>query len=54
MSKKEWMRNNRKWVDEKIRAYCPNIGTLNDSDRWDWIANDESLYLWAKSEGIRV
>lgn len=25
---------------------------LTDEDREDWVANDESLYLWAIEEGV--
>jgi hypothetical protein len=27
---------------------------LNDEDRRGWILNDESLYNWARSEGVRI
>ena len=26
----------------------------NDSERRNWIINDEGLYSWARSEGVRV
>jgi hypothetical protein len=26
----------------------------NDSERRDWIINDEGLYHWARSEGVRI
>ena len=26
----------------------------NDSERADWISNDERLYNWARSEGVPV
>ena len=26
----------------------------NDSERRNWIINDEGLYNWARSEGVRV
>lgn len=28
--------------------------TRNDDERRDWIANDEGLYDWARSEGVNV
>ena len=37
-----------------IRKKCDDIQKLNDRERHLWIANDESLYLWAKSEGVRL
>lgn len=41
---------------------CPRSGTdhyhdaprLSAGDLRDWIMNDESLYNWARSEGVRV
>lgn len=27
--------------------------TINDTDREEWIRNDEGLYAWASSEGVR-
>ena len=28
--------------------------SLNDIERRDWIMNDESLYNWARREGVRI
>lgn len=28
--------------------------THNDSERREWILNDEGLYRWARSEGVRL
>ena len=28
--------------------------TRNDDERRDWILNDEGLYNWARSEGVRI
>lgn len=50
---KQFIREHRKGIDESIRDVCPNIGKLNDGDRQDWIRNDEGLYNWAKSEGVK-
>ena len=42
---------------------CPQSGTdhmhtddirLSDEDRRQWILNDEGLYRWARSEGVRI
>lgn len=27
---------------------------LNDAERRNWILNDEGLYSWARSEGVRL
>lgn len=50
MSKREFIRNNRQEIDECILRACPNVGSLTDHEREQWILNDESLYLWARSE----
>lgn len=53
-SLREWIRANRAELDAAIRKACPNLRSLNDNDRADWIRNDEGLYLWAKGDGVRV
>lgn len=51
------------FVPRTASCYCPRSGTahthaptrrLNNSDRAEWLANDEALYLWAREEGVRV
>lgn len=54
MSMREFIRRNRADIDAAIRSQCDNLGRLTDEDREDWIANDESLYSWARSEGVPV
>jgi len=54
MNKRNWIKENRKAIDKYIREKVPNIGSLNDNDRWDWIMNDECLYNWARRNGVRV
>lgn len=54
MSKREWMKRNRAELDREIRIACPNVGPLNDEDRWQWVENDEGLYLWAKGDGVSL
>jgi hypothetical protein len=55
MSKRDFIRNNRVEIDAYIRAALgrPNA-KLNDEDREGWIMNDETLYLWARKEGVNV
>lgn len=53
-SLREWIRANRDALDYVILSRCPNLRTLNDKDRADWIRNDEGLYNWARAEGARV
>lgn len=54
MSFRAFIRANRAAIDNVIRAACPNVGSINDNDRREWIANHEGLYCWARSEGVRV
>jgi len=50
------------YVPSTASCSCPKSGTehyhddaaLNDTERRDWIMNDEGLYNWARSEGVRV
>lgn len=50
----EFLKLNRAEIDRAIRKACPNVGSLNDSNRRQWIANDEGLYNWARAEGVEV
>lgn len=43
----------RKEIDAAIKRVVPNA-RLNDEERRKWILNDEGLYLWARSEGVRI
>ena len=49
-----WIRAHRAELDAIIRRACPNVGSLNDNDRAQWVANDEGLYLWARGERVNV
>lgn len=57
MSMKQFIRQNRKAIDEHIvrvlggdpEAHCHR----NDRERHLWVRNDESLYNWARSEGVK-
>lgn len=51
---RQFIRRNRAEIDATIRRACSNLGKLNDEDREEWIANDEGLYLWARSQGVNV
>jgi len=53
MTMRDFIRENRDALDEAIRRVCPNC-RLNDAERREWIANDEGLYRWARSEGVRI
>jgi hypothetical protein len=52
-SLREWIRENRAAIDWHIKKVCPNC-SLNDAERRSWILNDESLYMWARSEGVNI
>ena len=49
-------------VPRTASCYCPLSGTehrhpaerLNDAERRAWVLNDEGLYRWARSEGVRI
>ena len=49
-------------VPRSASCYCPLSGTehqhaapcLNDKERREWILNDEDLYQWARSSGVRI
>jgi hypothetical protein len=53
MNLREFIREHRKELDECIKRVVPNA-RCNDEERRLWILNDEGLYLWAKSEGVRI
>jgi hypothetical protein len=49
-------------VPRTASCYCGLSGTdhqhqpsrLNDEERRLWVLNDEGLYRWARSEGVRI
>ena len=49
----EFIKRNRALIDEAILSVVPN-NKLNDTERRLWVLNDEGLYLWAKSQRVRV
>jgi len=53
MTLKQFIKDNRKELDAAIRRMCDNY-TLNDSESRLWVLNDEGLYNWARSEGVRI
>jgi hypothetical protein len=51
------------FVPRSASCYCHRSGTdhhhapdkaLNNEERRLWILNDEGLYRWARSEGVRI
>lgn len=67
MSMREFIRQNRDEIDVAINGVLfrhdgnGGRGTVpypppkrNDAERESWIHNDEGLYCWARSEGVRI
>lgn len=55
MSIYTFIRKNRKLLDEAIRQALNNPeARLNDEERRLWVLNCEGLYLWARSEGVKI
>ena len=52
-SMRKFIKDNREEIDKAIHSVVPNA-RLNDTERIMWILNDECLYNWAKSEGVKV
>jgi heterodisulfide reductase subunit B len=53
MTMKDFIRENREELDECIKRVCPNC-RMNNEERRLWILNDEGLYNWARSMGVRI
>ncbi len=53
MTIKDFIREHRQELDECIQRTAPG-SPKSDSERRLWILNDEGLYNWARSEGVRV
>lgn len=53
MTLRAFIREHRAELDAAILRVCPGI-RLDDDERRLWILNDEGLYNWARSEGVRV
>lgn len=54
MTLKKFIKDNRKEIDEIIDGICSNNKYYNDESRREWIMNDEGLYNWARSEGVKI
>lgn len=53
MKMQEFIKKNREELDSCIKRVCSNV-SLNDRERQMWILNDEGLYRWARSEGVKI
>ena len=56
MSIREFIKEHRAELDECIaRAIGQDTNPrANDEERRLWVLNDEGLYNWARSEGVRI
>lgn len=56
-STRQFIRENREELTAAIQRAHGNWSPtyrLNDKEREQWILNDEGLYRWAKSEGVKI
>ena len=50
---KQFIKDNRLEISQAIFKRVGYM-KLNDNDRQEWVLNDENLYNWARSKGVRV
>lgn len=53
MTLRDFIKENKEELDRCIKRVVPNA-RLNYGERRLWILNDEGLYNWARSEGVRI
>ena len=53
MIMQEFIKENRQELHECIDNVCPEH-PRNDSEIRLWILNDEGLYNWARSNGVKI
>ena len=53
MTMRDFIKENKEEIDAVIKKAVLGI-SLNNEERRQWIMNDESLYNWARSEGVRI
>ena len=55
MTMRDFIKENRAELDGCIhKTYGAAYQLKNDAERKLWILNDEGLYRWARSEGVRI
>lgn len=55
MTLKDFIKENKEELDVCIRrALGGRKNTINNEDRRQWILNEETLYNWARREGVRI
>lgn len=53
MTLKKFIQENRAELDHRI-SYGKKNFILRNEERRLWILNDEGLYNWAKSQGVKI
>ena len=53
MNMRNFIKNNKTELTQCIKNVCPNCKITNEEIK-NWINNDEGLYNWARSEGVRI
>lgn len=52
---KQFIEENRKELQQAILRACPNNQYIESySELRLWVLNNEGLYNWARSEGVRI
>lgn len=55
MTLKNFIKENRSEIDQVIRRAIDDPSwRINDAERRLWVLNDEGLYSWARSEGVKI
>ena len=49
----KFIKENKQELDRIIQSIAPG-SPRNNNERLLWIMNDEGLYDWAKSEGVKI
>jgi len=50
---RQFLKENRTELDRIIQDEVPGA-PKNDDEREAWVLNDQGLYEWARSEGVRI
>lgn len=53
MTLKQFINENKNEIDTAIRRRVPDA-RIDDHERRLWILNDEGLYNWARSSGVKI
>jgi len=54
MTLQNFIKENREEIDRCIKRVVPNARFFNNEERRLWILNDEGLYNWARSNGVKI